>query len=74
LGFDRLELAADIVQDTMVQALRSWPFGGIPDNPRAWLYRVAKHKALDVVRRENSFRYISRELSQAAPRISRTEW
>jgi RNA polymerase sigma-70 factor (ECF subfamily) len=64
LGFERLELAEDIVQDTMVQALRSWPFGGIPDNPRAWLYRVAKHKALDVVRRENSFRHISRELSK----------
>jgi RNA polymerase sigma-70 factor (ECF subfamily) len=63
LGFDRLDLAEDIVQDTMVQALRSWPFGGIPDNPRAWLYRVAKHKALDVVRRENSFRHISSELS-----------
>jgi RNA polymerase sigma-70 factor (ECF subfamily) len=63
LGFDRLELAEDIVQDTMVQALRNWPFGGIPDNPRAWLYRVAKHKALDVVRRENLFGHICRELS-----------
>ncbi len=59
LGFDRLDLAEDIVHDAMVQALQSWPFQGIPDNPRAWLYRVAKNKALDVVRRENRFRQIS---------------
>jgi len=62
LGFDRLELAEDIVQDAMLQALHSWPFQGVPDNPSAWLYRVAKHKALDVVRRENLFRHISHEL------------
>ncbi len=59
LGFDRLDLAEDIVHDAMVQALQSWPFQGIPDNPRAWLYRVAKNRALDVVRRENRFRPIS---------------
>lgn len=59
LGFDRLELAEDIVQDTMVQALRSWPFRGIPDNPSAWLYRVARNKALDWIRREQSFRALS---------------
>ncbi|RRB07901.1 sigma-70 family RNA polymerase sigma factor [Larkinella rosea] len=61
LGFDRIELAEDIVQDAMVQALRSWPFQGIPENPSAWLYRVAKNKALDVVRREKLFRQISGE-------------
>lgn len=59
LGFDRLDLAEDIVHDAMVQALQSWPFQGIPDNPRAWLYRVAKNRALDMVRRENRFRQIS---------------
>ncbi|QJW92363.1 sigma-70 family RNA polymerase sigma factor [Spirosoma taeanense] len=58
-GFERLNLAEDIVQDTMLQALYSWPFQGVPDDPRAWLYRVARNKALDVVRRENVFRQIS---------------
>ncbi|GAB4032306.1 RNA polymerase sigma factor [Spirosoma gilvum] len=61
LGFDRIDLAEDIVQDTMVQALQSWRFQGIPDNPRAWLYRVARNKALDVVRRDNRFREIRAE-------------
>ncbi|MBO0948039.1 RNA polymerase sigma factor [Fibrella forsythiae] len=58
LGVDRLELAEDIVHDAMVQALQSWPFHGIPDNPRAWLYRVATNRALDVIRRENRFQQI----------------
>jgi RNA polymerase sigma factor (sigma-70 family) len=62
LGFDRLDLAQDIVQEAMMQALQSWPFHGIPDNPRAWLYRVAKNKALDVVRREKRFHQISSEV------------
>jgi RNA polymerase sigma-70 factor (ECF subfamily) len=62
LGFERIDLAEDIVQDAMVQALHSWPFQGVPDNPRAWLYRVAKNKALDVVRREKLFQQISVEV------------
>lgn len=64
LGFNRLDVAQDIVQDAMVQALHSWPFQGIPENPRAWLYRVAKNKAMDVVRREKLFRQIGSELVQ----------
>ncbi|GAB3902915.1 sigma-70 family RNA polymerase sigma factor [Larkinella knui] len=63
LGFDRIGIAEDIVQDAMVQALRNWPFQGIPENPSAWLYRVAKNKALDLVRREKLFRQISGELA-----------
>ena len=63
LGFERLDLAEDIVQETMIQALRSWPFQGIPDNPSAWLYRVAKNKALDIIRREQLFRQISPQLA-----------
>ncbi|MVM38028.1 sigma-70 family RNA polymerase sigma factor [Spirosoma sp. HMF3257] len=63
LGVERLDLAEDIVQDTMVQALQSWRFQGIPDNPSAWLYRVARNKALDVVRRESKFQQISTEVA-----------
>lgn len=62
LGFDRIEMAEDVVQDTMVQALRSWPFQGIPENPSAWLYRVARNKALDVIRQEQLFQRISEGL------------
>lgn len=47
-----LELAEDVVQDTLIKALDHWKFHGIPDNPTAWLFTAARNKALDVIRRE----------------------
>ncbi len=40
------------MQTALVRALEIWPHGGIPDAPGAWLYRVASHHALDVIRQE----------------------
>jgi RNA polymerase sigma-70 factor (ECF subfamily) len=51
LGFENLETAEDIVQDTLLQAMTTWKFKGLPDNPSAWLYAVAKRKAIDVLRK-----------------------
>jgi RNA polymerase sigma factor (sigma-70 family) len=51
LGFDNLETAEDIVQDTLLQAMTTWKFKGLPENPSAWLYAVAKRKAIDVLRK-----------------------
>jgi RNA polymerase sigma-70 factor (ECF subfamily) len=56
LGFDNLDLAEEAVQDALVQALRQWPFHGVPDHPRVWLIQVARNKALDRLRRQTSFR------------------
>ncbi|GAB3270953.1 sigma-70 family RNA polymerase sigma factor [Larkinella harenae] len=67
LGFEQLEVAEDIVQDTMIQALRSWSFRGIPDKPSAWLYRVAHNQALDVVRREKVHRNLTAALGREQP-------
>src|SRR5690348_17018535 len=44
-------LAEDLAQDALVAALERWPEIGIPDNPGAWLMATAKHRALDVLRR-----------------------
>ena len=53
-GAENLALAEDVVQESLVQALRAWPFGGVPENPGGWLMRVAKNRALDLLRRETN--------------------
>jgi RNA polymerase sigma factor (sigma-70 family) len=62
LGFDHLQLAEDAMQEALLQAVRSWGLGGLPRDPSAWLMRVAKNRALDVVRREANFRSKEKEL------------
>lgn len=54
LGPERLDLADDAVQEAMLQALRHWPFSGVPDEPAAWLMRVARNRALDLMRRDRT--------------------
>ncbi|MGX8008592.1 RNA polymerase sigma factor [Mesorhizobium sp. ORM8.1] len=44
-------LAEELVQDAFLLALERWPRDGIPDNPAAWLTRVATNRALDRLRR-----------------------
>jgi len=46
-----LELAEDLAQEALVAALERWPVSGIPDNPGAWLMATAKHRAIDLMRR-----------------------
>jgi RNA polymerase sigma factor (sigma-70 family) len=50
-GTENLETAEDVVQETLLQAMQVWKLKGLPDNPAAWLYRVAKNKAIDIIRR-----------------------
>jgi RNA polymerase sigma factor (sigma-70 family) len=52
LGTHRLQLAEDVVQESLVRALQTWPYRGIPENPAAWLTQTAKHIARDALRRE----------------------
>ena len=63
LGLQNLETAQDIVQDTLLQAMNTWSFNGVPNNAPAWLYRVAKNKAVDFLRREKKFKEISPQYS-----------
>jgi RNA polymerase sigma-70 factor, ECF subfamily len=56
LGPGNLELAEEGVQDALLRALKSWPIRGVPDNPTAWLTRVARNSAIDRVRHEASLR------------------
>ena len=54
-GIDRLQLAEDVVQESLIRALQTWPYYGVPENPAAWLTQTAKNLALDVIRRERVF-------------------
>lgn len=56
-----LDLADESVQDALVEAL-SWTV--VPDNPAAWLYTVARNRAIDRLRRQDVAR---RRLLAAAP-------
>ena len=47
-----LQAAEDAVQDACVAALERWPTAGVPDNALGWLIGVARHKAVDRLRRE----------------------
>src|SRR5690349_20422900 len=62
LGLQHLHTAQDIVQDTLLQALTTWSYKGLPDNPSAWLYRAARNKVIDLLRREKTFRQLQPQL------------
>ena len=47
-----LDIAEDAVQDACALAIERWPAEGTPASPRAWLIGVARHKAIDRIRRE----------------------
>ena len=47
-------LAEDSLQDAVVMALEVWPEKGLPTSPDAWLITVARRKALDRLRRNNT--------------------
>src|SRR6188768_1437566 len=69
-GIHNLALAEDVVQDAFCRALEVWKFRGIPDNPSAWLMATAKHRAIDVLRRERTARTFAPELG----RLLESEW
>ncbi len=70
-------LAEELAQDALVAALEQWPASGVPDNPGAWLMATAKHRAIDVIRRnalherkeEELTRVIEAQLGAATPSV-----
>jgi RNA polymerase sigma-70 factor (ECF subfamily) len=55
-GIGHLKVAEDIASDTFLAALEVWPRKGIPENPTAWLYLVAKNKAKNQLTRKKVFK------------------
>jgi RNA polymerase sigma-70 factor (ECF subfamily) len=69
-GVHNLALAEDVVQDAFCRALEVWTTRGVPENPSAWLMATAKHRALDVLRRERTAHTFAPEMG----RLLETEW
>lgn len=54
-GLSQIETAEDIASDTFYTAAQTWPMQGIPPNPVAWLYNVAKNKTKNHLQRNQLF-------------------
>jgi RNA polymerase sigma-70 factor (ECF subfamily) len=54
-GFEHIEIAEDIASDTFLLAAETWGIKGLPDNPVAWLYAVAKNRAKDYLKHHKIF-------------------
>jgi RNA polymerase sigma-70 factor (ECF subfamily) len=55
-GPAHLGMAEEVVQEALIAALQQWGIRGVPENPRAWLFQVARNRALDQIRRETTLR------------------
>jgi RNA polymerase sigma factor (sigma-70 family) len=65
------DVAEEAVQEAVVEALRAWRVGGVPDRPGAWLYTAARRNALDRLRREGRYQD---KLSLLAQKSPASEW
>ncbi len=66
-GIEHIEIAEDISSETFLSALETWTYKGIPENPTAWLYAVAKNKTRNYLKRDDLF---SKKISGELKRIT----
>jgi RNA polymerase sigma factor (sigma-70 family) len=70
-GIEHIETAEDIVSDTFLTATETWSINGIPENPTAWLYTVAKNKTKNVLKRHALFEQkLSPEIKYSTEKIT----
>src|SRR4051794_460239 len=60
-------VAEELAQDTLVIALEQWPVAGVPDHPASWLMATAKHRAIDLLRRQSRYQEKLAEIGRATP-------
>jgi RNA polymerase sigma factor (sigma-70 family) len=67
-GIEHIEVAEDIASDTFLLAVETWTYKGLPANPTAWLYTVAKNKAKNYFHRSNIFsEKIAAQIKKSSP-------
>jgi RNA polymerase sigma-70 factor (ECF subfamily) len=54
-GIDNIEIAEDLASETFLSAMETWAYKGLPENPVAWLYTVAKNKTKNYLARNHFF-------------------
>ena len=62
-GTDSIKLAEDVTHDSLIEAIKDWPYKGLPTDPSSWLYKVAKNKTLNILNKEKYKKKYSSELS-----------
>jgi RNA polymerase sigma factor (sigma-70 family) len=62
-GPQNLQMAEDVVQDTLLKAFDNWKINGLPQNPSAWLFTVARNKAVDVLRQQKRHSEFSKSIT-----------
>jgi len=73
-GIEHIEIAEDIAGDTFLQAVETWTYKGLPANPTAWLYTVAKNKAKNYFHRSNIFsEKIALDIKNSSPQTEEPE-
>ena len=73
-GIEQLAVAEDIASETFAAALETWPYKGVPENPVAWLYAVAKNKTKNHLKRRQLFSHkVAGAIQLSAPLLTETE-
>jgi RNA polymerase sigma-70 factor (ECF subfamily) len=67
-GLRDFELAEDALQEAFALALERWPAGGTPATPAAWLFTVARNRAIDRLRRRRTAEQVQERLEAGAER------
>ena len=65
-------MAEDLAQEALVAALEQWPESGVPANPGAWLMATAKHRAIDLFRRNSRIARKHEELGREVAELELT--
>ena len=69
VGLEHIETVEDAVQAALIKALEAWTTSGLPENPSAWLYRVAHNDLMGELRQQSSHQRILARNPDAAPGI-----
>ncbi len=73
-GIEHIEIAEDIVSDTFLSATEWWSLNGLPDNPTAWLYTVAKNKTKNYLKHHSLFEQkLSTEIKYTSAKVEELE-